>query len=124
MLELTKEPTIGGYVDLRLRVPAAQAQEIADKLRTFLDLVNLVVQDRDEEEKETYTLAEVFPDQHQGSAIRGLRYREGLTQKRLAELVGIHPSHISEMERGKRPIGKAMAKRLAKALGSTYKVFL
>jgi plasmid maintenance system antidote protein VapI len=29
-----------------------------------------------------------------------------------------------EMERGKRPIGKAMARRLAKALGTSYKVFL
>lgn len=122
MLELTKEPTTGGYVDLRLRVPADQAQEIADKLHTFLDLVNLVV--REKEDNELYTLAEVFPDLHQGSAIRGLRYREGLTQKRLAEMVGALPSHISEMERGKRPIGKAMARRLAKALGTSYKVFL
>jgi plasmid maintenance system antidote protein VapI len=31
---------------------------------------------------------------------------------------------IVEMENGKRPIGKAMAKRLGEALGVGYKVFL
>jgi len=39
-------------------------------------------------------------------------------------MIGVRPSHISEMENGKRTIGKEMAKRLAKALGTEYKVFL
>ena len=59
-----------------------------------------------------------------GKALAGARYREGLTQMKLAELVGIPQRHISEMENGKRPIGKEMAKRLEKALGISYKVFL
>jgi len=54
----------------------------------------------------------------------GLRSREGLTQKQLAEMIGARPTHISEMENGKRPIGKGMAKRLAKALRTEYKIFL
>ena len=47
-----------------------------------------------------------------------------MTQAALAERAGIHKSHVSEMERGVRPIGKKMAKRLGKALGTSYKVFL
>ncbi|MCD4755611.1 MAG: helix-turn-helix domain-containing protein [Deltaproteobacteria bacterium] len=33
--------------------------------------------------------------------MRGLRSREQLTQKQLADMIGVKPSHISEMERGK-----------------------
>jgi transcriptional regulator with XRE-family HTH domain len=58
-------------------------------------------------------IEEVFPDFHQGSAMRGLRLREGLTQEQLARLLGIN-----------RPIGKNMAKRLAQVLKTDYKVFL
>jgi plasmid maintenance system antidote protein VapI len=36
----------------------------------------------------------------------------------------VKATHISEMERGKRPIGKDMAKRLAKVFKVNYKVFL
>ena len=59
-----------------------------------------------------------------GKALAGARYREGLTQIKLSELTGIPQRHISEMENGKRPIGKEMAKRLGKALSISYKVFL
>jgi len=59
-----------------------------------------------------------------GVCLRGSRYREGLTQKQLADMTGIPQRHISEMENGKRSIGKEMAKRLGKALSIGYKVFL
>ena len=59
-----------------------------------------------------------------GVCLRGSRYREGLTQKQLADMTGIPQRHISEMENGKRSIGKEMAKRLGKALNIGYKVFL
>jgi ribosome-binding protein aMBF1 (putative translation factor) len=59
-----------------------------------------------------------------GKALAGARYREGLTQMKLAELTGIPQRHISEMESGKRTIGKEMAKRLGNALNISYKVFL
>ncbi len=69
-------------------------------------------------------IEEVFPGLHPGSAIRGLRLREGLTQEQLAGLLGVKRTNLSEMENGKRPIGKIMAKRLAQALKTDYKVFL
>ena len=41
-----------------------------------------------------------------------------MTQAKLAKAVGgDHRHHISEMESGKRPIGKAMAHKLSQALG-------
>ncbi len=48
--------------------------------------------------------------------LRGARYREGLTQQQLSDMTGIPKRHISEMENGKRPIGKHNARRLAAAL--------
>ncbi|OEU64506.1 MAG: transcriptional regulator [Desulfobacterales bacterium S5133MH16] len=59
-----------------------------------------------------------------GVCLAGSRVKEGLTQKQLSELTGIPQSHISEMENGKRPIGKKRAKILAKALDVGYKIFL
>ena len=56
--------------------------------------------------------------------LRGARFKADLTQKLLAEKLGVKPHHISEMEHGKRTIGKAMAKRLASVLSVNYKVFL
>ncbi|MFZ3208637.1 MAG: helix-turn-helix transcriptional regulator [Geobacteraceae bacterium] len=79
------------------------------------------------EEKELYDLEEVSPElawNSGGISIRGARGKEGLTQKQLAELTDIAQHHISEMENGKRPIGKETAKKLAKALNIDYRVFL
>jgi len=58
------------------------------------------------------------------SVLRGARSKEEMTQTHLSELTGIPQRHISEMERGKRPIGKEMAKKLADALKTDYRVFL
>ena len=52
--------------------------------------------------------AEAMP----GVLLSGARYREGLTQAQLAEKAGIPRRHISEMESGKRPIGKKNARLL------------
>jgi transcriptional regulator with XRE-family HTH domain len=59
-----------------------------------------------------------------GKTLSGARYSEGLTQVQLSKLAGIPQRHISEMENGKRPIGKEMAKRLSEALNINYRVFL
>jgi Helix-turn-helix len=44
-----------------------------------------------------------------GQTLAGARGKEGLSQRQLAALTGIPQRHISEMENGKRPIGKANA---------------
>ena len=58
-----------------------------------------------------------------GVMLKGCRYRAALTQKAVAEALGISQHHISEMETGKRPIGKSMAKRFAEFFSTDYRVF-
>lgn len=84
---------------------------------------------RDMESKDSgvgrnYSPEEVLGPITPGRLLRGARNREGLTQKALAESFGIRPHHISEMESGKRPIGRKMAERLAQELNTNYKRFL
>jgi len=59
-----------------------------------------------------------------GAALRGLRLRDGLTQKELAEKVGIAQANLSKMEHGKRLIGKAAAKKFASFFHTDYRIFL
>jgi DNA-binding XRE family transcriptional regulator len=56
--------------------------------------------------------------------LRGLRNREGLTQAAIGNLLGIPQGNISQMERGKRPIGKQLAKKLAELFHTDYRLFL
>lgn len=59
-----------------------------------------------------------------GVMLRGCRYKKGVTQKDLADALSISQHHISEMENGKRSIGKEMAKRLASYFNTDYRIFL
>ncbi len=75
-------------------------------------------------EKEWYTIEELFPESAPGRALRAYRLREDMTQKRLAEVVGISVQNLSHMENGRRPVSKEMAKRLAKALNTDWRLLL
>lgn len=68
--------------------------------------------------------SEHFSEVHTGSYLSGARYRENMTQVELAGRTGIHRRHISEMENGKRPIGKANARKLAEALNIDPRLLL
>jgi plasmid maintenance system antidote protein VapI len=71
---------------------------------------------------------EAFPEYREedlpGVSLLGARTKEGMTQTRLSELIGIPQRHLSMMEHGKRPIGKKNARLLAKVLKVDYRVFL
>lgn len=54
-------------------------------------------------------------------SLKLLRTTFGYTQQQLADKVGITKQQISAMERGREPIGRKMAHRLANALGTSYK---
>lgn len=56
-----------------------------------------------------------------GGAIKAYRAREGLTQVQLAKKCKLRQSHLSEMERNKRPIGLKVAKKIAKVLKCDYR---
>jgi ribosome-binding protein aMBF1 (putative translation factor) len=121
MSEPMKVQTIGDFAEISIRIP----RERLDDLRSALESVLAHIDDSDNCDMADFvTFEELFPEFHAGNALRGARNREGLTQVQLAAMVGIKPTHISAMERGKRPIGKEMAKRLGKALRIGYKVFL
>ena len=88
------------------------------KLETFLDRYG---------ESESIPWEELAKDRiakygKAGIALRGARYREGLSQKELAKRTGISQDNISKMENGKRPIGKKVAKKLAKTLRINFEL--
>ena len=70
--------------------------------------------------RETIPWREAFPPIPDaalpGRMLRVARSKEGVTQSQLAQLTGIPQRHISEMEHGKRPIGKEQARKLAEVL--------
>ncbi|MCI0382273.1 MAG: helix-turn-helix domain-containing protein [Chlamydiae bacterium] len=59
-----------------------------------------------------------------GQMVRGARFKADVSQRELARAIGVNQHHISEMENGKRPIGKEMAKRLAEFFKMDYRLFL
>ncbi|MDD2902503.1 MAG: helix-turn-helix transcriptional regulator [Syntrophales bacterium] len=125
MLEPTKELTTAAYAEICIRVPAAHAEKVKAVLADILALFEGTLSIGGEEENDRlYSVEEVFPNFHAGDILRGFRAREEMTQAELAAKGGVKASTISEMERGKRPIGKEMARRFAKALNTSYKVFL
>jgi DNA-binding XRE family transcriptional regulator len=56
--------------------------------------------------------------------LQELRFREGLSQKELAQLSGVTFQSVSAFENGRRPIGKAMAQKLAGPLGVDWMLLL
>lgn len=60
-----------------------------------------------------------------GDTLRIYRENAGLTPSALGQKIGGVPrQHISNMENGKRPIGKESAKKLAALLNVDYRAFL
>ena len=56
--------------------------------------------------------------------LRGLRYREDLTQVEFAKAIGVTQSNLSAMENGNRCIGKEIANRIAATFNVDYRYFL
>ena len=66
-----------------------------------------------------------FEGNEKGNILKGARLREELTQKQLSEKTGIPQRHISEMETGKRQVGRKRAEIIANALNvADYRIFL
>lgn len=77
--------------------------------------------------EDTIDYRDAFPEfagKEQQTALRAYRTREGLTQEELAKRAGIPRRHISDMENGRRPIGKENARKLAASLNTDYRMFL
>jgi DNA-binding XRE family transcriptional regulator len=59
-----------------------------------------------------------------GVLLKGLRYREGLSQIELAKQLSMSQTNLSAMENGRRAIGKELAKRIADIFELDYRIFL
>ena len=49
--------------------------------------------------------------------IRLIRLKKGMSQGKIARVLGVHPTYVSQIERGIRNISLKNSERLAKALG-------
>jgi DNA-binding XRE family transcriptional regulator len=114
-----KHPTEKGLIPLTVKVHPSNVNRVLNYVKTI------------EADQEAVSrpwreiIQELNPNESiNAGVLRGARGREDMTQQQLAELTGIPQRHISEMERGKRPIGKENAKKLAAVLNTDYRVFL
>lgn len=121
MLEHTKKHRIKGakgqVVEARFAGDSAKMKE----LRLYAEKLGI------KETTGTVPLEQILPEMLTnagGVCLRGGRTKENLTQTTLSKLTGISQRHLSEMENGKRPIGKETAKKLAEVLKVDYRVFL
>ena len=116
------EVTIHGKADARFVLPRKSAQDLLKTLKPFQVF-------KDDSGDELIPADEVFKGLYKqygkiGSTIRGFRSRDGITQVELAKKLGIKQSHISQMEHGKRHIGKKMAHKMSKLFNTNYRLFL
>lgn len=128
MSERMKKPPINNLIEVTIHdklntkflLPRKSALELFDLLKPFQIF---------KDDAELIPADEVFKSLHQkygkvGTTIRGFRSRDGMTQAELAKKLNIRQSHISQMEHGKRVIGKKLAQKLAKLFNTHYQLFL
>ena len=93
----------------------------ADQIKRYLKKHGCVYVDG---EQEWMDAKELFSERTPANMLIGARGKESITQIQLSELTGIPRRHISDMENGRRPIGKQNALKLGKALNISYRLFL
>ncbi|MBY0384574.1 helix-turn-helix domain-containing protein [bacterium] len=81
------------------------------------------------EDTESAPASDFFPDlkdpaKRIGIIFRGIRSKNNLTQAEVAERLNIDQSDVSKIEKGKRAIGKSLAKKIEKEFGIDYRRFL
>lgn len=91
--------------------------------------IEILIQESPKDDEESIDAGEIFPDlrdpeRRRFVTFRGLRAKTGLTQEELAVRLGISQADVSKIERGKRTIGKALAKRIEKEFKIDYRRFL
>jgi len=136
MLERTKARPIKtkNYIEITLQVPGSkEAHYKIPNTEEVISMVNTFLHGLEKQEscswEESTPWEEVAKDRIErysksGLALRGARYRAGLSQKELAKRCDISQDNLSRMENGKRTIGGKIAKRLAKILKIDYIMLL
>jgi DNA-binding XRE family transcriptional regulator len=110
--------------EIFVSLPVADDMTLSRAIRKKLADMGHDVRMLNDEGEELYTFEEIFPGAHPGMILRGLRGRDAMTQKELAEKLAVAPTRVSEMESGNRSISVKMAKRLAEIFETSYKMFL
>lgn len=59
-----------------------------------------------------------------GVLLRGLRFREGLSQNEFAKKMNMSQANLSAIENGRRSVGKVLAKRISEIFDVDYRLFL
>lgn len=110
MLELTKKPHTEGFVEICAVIPESRAEAVEKAI--------------EEAAEPSVPASEVFPNSTPGSRLRGARGLHEMTQAQLAAKIGVSVPNISAMENNRRPIGKAMAKKIGEVLHFPYQALL
>lgn len=98
-----------------------------DSLRLVSDLVRRLggrLLENAFETEVVYVAPQLSESERVGRMLKGARVRAGMTQKQLAEAIGVPQSHISEYEKNKRHIPKHKAEELATVLETVPTHFL
>jgi DNA-binding XRE family transcriptional regulator len=111
--------------ELKKRFSGAQVKFVSDDVDPWIDEP---VTKADEEETvnpfETSWYKATIKGMTPGDKLDAERFKRSLTQARVAALTGIPQHQISEMENGKRSIGKKRAKKFADVFKVDYRFFL
>ncbi len=116
-------------MEITLKTPLHKVRRFVVPAKLGRKLEAMLREELGEDDEPSIPAEVVFPElldpvKRPATVLRGLRYREGFTQAKLAKKLGIHQHHLSEMENGKRAISKAMAKDIAAALNANYRILL
>jgi DNA-binding XRE family transcriptional regulator len=108
-----------GKKTMRFHIPVAAGR----------GLVTLMSEFQEKLDQDSVPANEVFPDlkdpeKRIGIVFRGIRFKNGLTQADVAKQLGIDQSDVSKIEKGKRPVGKSLAKKIQRKFGIDYRRFL
>lgn len=97
-------------------VPAKHLQKLQDFLEKYGESESIAWEELAKDRIAKYKKS--------GLALRGARYREGLSQKELSKRTGISQENISKMENGQRVVGEKVAKKLAKTLRIDFELLI
>ncbi len=114
MLALVKKPHI------ELSIHGEQTEELISWIRKKYE-VTVLSNNSYEDSSEFIPIEETdfwneMQSNKNGNLLVAARLKDGLTQKQLAEAVGIRQSMISEYENGKRRLTREMAQKISLAL--------
>jgi len=110
MLALVKKPRI------ELSIHGEQVDELINWIRKKFEVSILSSGSNDSIPVEETDFWKEMQSNRVGNLLAGARHKAGLTQKELADKLGVRQNMISDYERGRRRLSLQMAKRIAKIL--------